>query len=275
MLNGRIVGQAMDITSIADNPIIAPGNDVVTAVNDLFVAHHSLDKKVYVSTAHDYIGRKRDKVPEKIARKYRNWANTRTEGLPRELKLYVGMPVIVTKNIHTELGITNGTKGVVRSIHFKDEESVVSGSTDNYHYLQHTPDCVVVELDDVNVRPLDGLPPNHVPIVTQRGSFQIYMGRKESISVNRRHFPLVPRFSCTAHKSQGQTLSKAIVDLVPQPGIKSVGIEHAYVPLSRVRRLQDLTILRTFDPSILKAQVNEDCAAMMEEFKAKDICKGM
>ena len=152
---------------------------------------------------------------------------------------------------------------------------MVSGYTDNFQYLQHTPDCIVVELDDINLKPLDGLPANHVPIVPQRGSFQVYVGGQESVSINRRHFPLVPRFGCTAHKSQGETLSKAIVDLVPPPFKKVVRIEDAYVPLSRVRRLEDLTVLRTFDPSVLKAQVDEDCAAMMKDFKARDICKGM
>ena len=275
MINGKVVGNTVDLTSIAGNPIIAPGNDVVTAVNDLFVAHHSSERKVYVSIAQDYIGRNKKEVPAKVAKKYENWPNTQTDQLPRELKLYIGMPVIVTKNIYTELGITNGTKGVVRSIHFKKEESVVIGYRDNFQYLQHTPDCIVVELDDINVKPLDGLPANHVPIVPQRGSFQVHLGGKESVSVNRRHFPLVPRFGCTAHKSQGDTLSKAIVDLVPPPFKKNVRIEDAYVPLSRVRRLDDLTVLRTFDPSILKAQVDEDCAAMMKDFKARDLCKDM
>ena len=94
--------------------------------------------------------------------------------------------------------------------------------------------------------------------------------------MNRSHFPLVPLFSCTAHKSQGQTLKKAIVDLIPAYGkSNAVGIEFAYVPLSRVRRLQDLTILRPFDMCILNAKVNEGCAAMMEEFKRRDLCKDM
>ena len=52
-------------------------------------------------------------------------------------------------------------------------------------------------------------------------------------------------------------------------------IEDAYVPLSQVRRLEDLTVLRTFDPSVLKAQVDEDCDAMMKDFKARDLCKDM
>ena len=85
------------------------------------------------------------------------------------------------------------------------------------------------------------------------------------------------RFSSrSAHKSQGQTLSKAIVDLVPVHGkTGGIGIEFAYVPLSRVRRLEDLTILRPFDPSVLKTPVNEGCAAMMDEFKKRDLAKDL
>ena len=77
------------------------------------------------------------------------------------------------------------------------------------------------------MRPQDGLPPNHVPIMVKTESFSVYLPDEDrSINVNRRHFPLVPHFSCTAHKSQGQTLSKAIVDLVPQNGkTKDIGIE--------------------------------------------------
>ena len=102
----------------------------------------------------------------------------------------------------------------------------------------------------------------------------------KTVTVKRRHFPLVPRFSVTSHKSQGMTLDRAIVDLVPpirkgRSKPNSVGIEFAYVPLSRVRRLEDLTILRPFDPSILKVPVNKGCYAMMEEFRARDLCKDM
>ena len=272
MLYRRLVGQTVDITSIADVPIITPGNQLVMAVNDLFVARHSEQTKVYVSTAKDYVGRKKNKVPNNVSKKYRNWANTATSGLPRELQLFVGMPVIVTTNMKTELGITNGTTGVVRSIHFKNGE-VISEDT-GFHHLKEHPDYIIVELNDISLKPLDGLPPNHVPFEPIKKSFSVHMpGKQKAKSVNRTHFPLVPRFSCTAHKSQGQTLDKAIVDLVPIR--KGIGIEFSYVPLSRVRRLEDLTILRPFDPSVLKAKVNEGCAAMMEEFKARDVCRNM
>ena len=270
MLNTRVVGHTVDITSIVDAPIIAPGNQLVMAVNDLFVASHSQHTRVSVSIGQDYIGKRKKKVPKNVAKKYRNWASTRTKGLPRELQLFVGMPVIVTTNIKTELGITNGTMGVVRLIHFKNGQ-VINEDT-GVHYLEENPDYIIVELDDISVKPLDGLPPNHIPIVPIKKSFSVYMpGKTKAVNVNRIHFPLVPRYSCTAHKSQGKTLSKAIVDLVPLK--RGVGIEFAYVPLSRVRRLADLTILRPFNPSILRAKVNEGCAAMMEEFRRRDLCR--
>ena len=182
------------------------------------------------------------------------------------------MPVYLTQNIATELGLTNGTKGVVRSIHLKNGE-IIDGNT-GVHHLKHTPDYVIVEFDDITMTPLDGLLPNHLSIFPENGSFQVRVkGKKDKITVSRTHFPLVPRFSCTSHKSQGQTLDKAIVDLVPLKEI--VDINFAYVPLSRVRTLKDLTILRPFDPYVLRAKVNEACAAMLNEFKERDVCKDM
>ena len=277
LLNSRVVGQNVDITSIQDAPIIVPGNQLVMAINKQFIASLSNHTKVYVSKAEDYIGRKKNgqSVPKVVSKKIKNWAPTSTRGLPRELHLFIGMPVMVTNNIATELGITNGAVGKIRSIHLKNGETITEGT--GYHHLKHQPDFVIVELEDVSMRPLDGLPPNHVPISAKSDGFSVYLkDKKKSIHVNRSHFPLVPRYSCTAHKSQGKTLRKAVVDLVPIHGnTKTVGKEFAYVPLSRVRRLQDLTILRPFDPSILNAPVNEGCAAMMEEFERRDLCKDM
>ena len=110
--------------------------------------------------------------------------------------------MIVSKNIHTELGMTNGTKGVIRAIHFKHEEPVISGNTDDFHRLKYLPDCIIVELEDIDVKPLNGLPANHVPIVIQQGAFAVSVrrnGKAESVNVNRRHFPLVPRSVSYTH----------------------------------------------------------------------------
>ena len=96
--------------------------------------------------------------------------------------------------------------------------------------------------------------------------------------MTRKHFPIVPRFSVTAHKSQGLTLEKAIVDLVPNPKYRGTQqeVSFAYVPLSRVRRLEDLTILREFPASvILNPREDEGRRLMMQQFKEMDLCKDM
>jgi hypothetical protein len=279
MVNSRVVGQNVDIASISDTPIIAPGNELVTAINNLFVSPHSQHTNVYISTAMDYIAGKK-KVPKNVARLIKNLPATRTGGLPRELQIYVGMPVVVTTNIEVELGITNGTSGVIRAIQLNNGE-LITGDT-GVHHLKHPPDCIIVELDDISVEPLEGLPANHIPITMKKGNRPISVtvgkttaGKDKKVNVYREHFPLVPSFSYTAHKSQGKTLPKVVVDLIPNNTKNRVKIEFAYVPLSRVRRLEDLAVLRPFNASVLKAQVNQGCAAMMEEFKRRDICKDM
>ena len=278
LLNTRVIGQHVDITSIVDTPIITPGNQLVMAINDRFTAEHSRCKKVYISTADDYRGKKKNRkqIPKKVLHRLKKKPATSTEGLPRELQLYVGMPVMVSRNIHTELGVTNGTRGWIRSIHFKNGQ-VISGTDSGLHHLDHQPEYIIVELEEITVQPLEGLPPNHIPIFPQTRSIQVSMpGKQKKVNVNRRHFPLVPVFACTAHKSQGQTLSKAVINLQPRDGkTNNLAVEFAYVPLSRVKRLVDLTILKPFPPAVLKAQVNEGCAAMMDEYKARDICKDM
>ena len=72
MLNTRVVGQTVDITSIVDAPIITPGNQLVMAINDLFVACHSQQTRVSVSIAKDFVGRKKKEVPKNVAKKYKN-----------------------------------------------------------------------------------------------------------------------------------------------------------------------------------------------------------
>ncbi|CAF1577872.1 unnamed protein product [Rotaria magnacalcarata] len=69
----------------------------------------------------------------------------------------------------------------------------------------------------------------------------------------------------TAHKSQGQTLGKIIIDLVMPPG--PVEVASVYVPLSRVKRLDDLLIIRPFEFAALQVKPS---AAQREELKRLD-----
>ncbi len=75
---------------------------------------------------------------------------------------------------------------------------------------------------------------------------------KTTISVKRKALPLVPAYSSTSYKSQGQMLPKIIIDLNMPPGM--VEIASAYVPLSRVQKLTDLVILQDFSISALQVK---------------------
>ncbi|CAF3126765.1 unnamed protein product [Rotaria socialis] len=54
------------------------------------------------------------------------------------------------------------------------------------------------------------------------------------------------------HKSQGQALGKIIIDLVMPPG--PVEVTSVYVPLSRVKRLDDLQIISPFEFAALQVK---------------------
>ncbi|CAF1508180.1 unnamed protein product [Adineta ricciae] len=69
------------------------------------------------------------------------------------------------------------------------------------------------------------------------------------LSIKRRALPLIPAYSITTHKSQGETLNKVVIDLkLPKD---TDDIAAVYVPLSRIKRLTDLIILRNFDYKVL------------------------
>ena len=68
--------------------------------------------------------------------------------------------------------------------------------------------------------------------------------KKAMLAIERCALPLVPAYYVTTHKSQGQTLGKVVIDLRLRN--ETDDIAAVYVPLSRVKRLVDLVILRHF-----------------------------
>ena len=99
------------------------------------------------------------------------------------------------------------------------------------------------------------LPSNIIPIFPREESFSVdpkcpELGTK-AVSVKRVQFPLTPAYACTAHKAQGKTLTKAIVDL-SKPPTGRMDAAYAYVVLSRLKCLTDLLILRPFPISVLQ-----------------------
>ena len=85
---------------------------------------------------------------------------------------------------------------------------------------------------------------NVYPIFPDKSpSFQVKIpNTKKSHSIIRKQFPLTPTIAITAHKAQGKTIDKIIIDLADAPTGHTDG-PYAYVCLSRARSLNDITIV--------------------------------
>ena len=142
-----------------------------------------------------------------------------TAGLEAELKLAVGVRVMLRRNLDTTQGLVNGALGTVSAI--------------TKEYIQVT---------------FDHTPNLQFKIERIRSKFQIL----RRFYVYRKQFPLILAFAVTIHKCQGLSLDCAIVDL--SSDIFATGM--AYVAMSRVRTLAGLYVL-AFDPKCIK--VSTEC----------------
>ena len=143
-----------------------------------------------------------------------------TAGLEAELKLAVGVRVMLRRNLDTAQGLVNGALGTVSAI--------------TKEYIQVT---------------FDHTPNLQFKIERIRSKFQIL----RRFYVYRKQFPLILAFAVTIHKCQGLSLDCAIVDL--SSDIFATGM--AYVAMSRVRTLADLYVLLAFDSKCIK--VSTEC----------------
>ncbi len=213
-----------------------------------------------------------------LIKKLMELSDSKTEHLPSLLPLIPGMPVILTQNIAIELGLINGTNGIFRQLVYQGD----SVSTDvlwqafpnNTQYVRQ-PLYALIEIPKSKIEcDLEELPTKLVPIPLVEQTFRVDItdilpkdkksesNHKTVLSIKRRALPLVPAYCITTHKSQGQTLDKVVIDLkLPN---ETDDIAAVYVPLSRVKRLVDLIILRHFDYKVLLMKPSKSQLAEME-----------
>jgi len=118
--------------------------------------------------------------------------------------LFIGMPVILhTRNISTDLKITNGSQGFVRKI---ETEITPQGLT----YCS----CVIVEFPDSPIT-LKALPKGYFPILPTTWFFitSFIMESKKKIKMSRHQIPIQPAFAVTGHSAQGKIILKVLASL--------------------------------------------------------------
>ena len=166
--------------------------------------------------------------------------------LPEMIELAIGMKVMVTSNIATDLDITNGARGTIVDIILDPEEPPLGGSA--VHTLKHLPQCVLVKLNRTRAARLDGLEEGVVPIFPAKSSMQILVERKTR-TVARSQYPITAAYCFTDYRSQGQTIPHVIVDIASPPSGK-LSLFNLYVALSRSSGRESIRLLREFDDEI-------------------------
>ncbi|GAA6028558.1 hypothetical protein JCM8097_007281 [Rhodosporidiobolus ruineniae] len=161
--------------------------------------------------------------------------------------LTIGMPVVLTSNLHTGQGVTNGAYATVTRIVLEADDERrcrALASIGQPFVLRQPPRLVLVRMKHQHndLAKLRSLEVGEVPITPEKGRTALL----RSHNYGYEQIPLSGAFAVTDYCAQGAMEKAVIVDLVTdgEPGPKARAA--SYVAISRVTTLDGLAILRDF-----------------------------
>ena len=243
-----------------DMSMITPRHAVRTSWNEEACREmcSSSGQTLFICPAKDRLGDRELSKKERLNIK-KHVVMKKIKSLPDEIEIAIGMKVLVTYNVETNLDITNGARGTITNIVFDIRENL--DHTASIQRLQYLPKYILVHMDWTKVCKLSGLPDNVIPIEPMSMRMDIQLGdNQKSMAIQRTQFPITGAYAFTDYRSQGQTISQAIIDIAPPPR-GSLNLFNLYVALSRcpnrehIRLLRDFkeeTLLKKHDESLLK-----------------------
>ena len=168
-----------------------------------------------------------------------NSGNINNTPLQQELRIKIGAKVMLTYNVDTSDGLTNGARGELIGIE-ESKKGDISKLIIRFEMESHG-------RDKRRQNPsIEKRYPGGTPIERVNFSFSISKSRKSVINTaNVIQFPVKLAFACTGHKIQGATIMKPLKLVIDVKDIWMAAI--AYVMLSRICALWQLYILNEFD----------------------------
>ncbi|PIL26216.1 hypothetical protein GSI_11971 [Ganoderma sinense ZZ0214-1] len=157
--------------------------------------------------------------------------------------MFSGMKVMLRENIAFGNRLVNGTEGTVVNVVYE----VVDG--------KKYPTVAYIRVPGAGKVCAD-LEEDVVPIFPESVSFKVQInvnGKALRRSISRTQLPILPAYAYTDYKSQGKSLTRAIVDLD-----SAMSLQGVYVMLSRVKTLDGLLILRGFSPSKICGRLSQE-----------------
>ena len=231
----------------ADAALITPRHAVRTQWNEAASQKHCSETghHLFICPALDTIKGVPLTLEERyaLASRHKNTRRRRNKELPESIHLAIGMKVMVTNNLQTDLDITNGARGIVTDIILNpNEPPLKDGSTVCLKFL---PECVLVKLSRTRAATLPHLEEGVIPIQRISSSVQIRVDGKAR-TVTRTQFPITGADSFTDYRAQGQTIPYVVIDIAPPPS-SGLSLFNLYVSLSRSSGRETIRLLRDFD----------------------------
>ncbi|KAJ8473925.1 hypothetical protein ONZ51_g7564 [Trametes cubensis] len=248
VLYGRIMehvfrDSSVTMSDFADAPIIVGSKALRDALNARIIAHKAAEANEEVMIFHstDKIGK--EAVNAEMQRGLWKMSSSATDDYLGHLPMFIGMKVMIRDNLAFGKRLVNGAEGIVKKVIY----DVVDGKAYARVAYVQVPGAgsVAPDLDE-----------DIVPIFPEKHKFNCTVtsgGVKSVKHVYREQLPLVPSYAYTDYKSQGRSLTTAIVDLKSAKSLQGV-----YVMLSRLRSLQGLLLLRSVTPGKVCMRLSQE-----------------
>lgn len=152
--------------------------------------------------------------------------------LDQLLPLSIGCRVMLTANLWTDKSLTNGAMGTVRDIVWEPGQA-----------YKEMPRYVMVEFDGYTgnkVYVARNTGERCVPVAPMKRQFRM---KGKTQYAFRTQFPITLAYAITVHKSQSQTLEKAVMDISAREFVPGL----IYTAVSRMKSLDDFLIEEPFD----------------------------
>ena len=236
-----------------DACLITPRHSVRIHWNDAALKQWSArsGNRILVCTAEDTLTSKKTSKNARILPTDGNRTEKQWKTPPRTLHIAVGMKVMITENLETDLDITNGARGHIVRIVLDPNEPALTDDT--IVHLKYLPIYILVKLDRTKASRLPGLETGVIPIEPRTTSMKFTVeeaGETNQRLGSRRQYPFTAGYAVTDYKAQGQNMECVFVDIA-RPPRGTISLFNLYVALSRSSGRSTIRLLRDFDARVL------------------------
>ena len=138
-------------------------------------------------------------------------------GLADEVEIAIGMEVMVTFNVSTDLDVANGVRGHIVDIILDARESNNASMT-QVKFLEYPPVYILVRMiRTTKANMLDGLEAGVLPLTPLTKTFSVVTTSGNEITLTRQQLPITPAYAFTDYRSQAQTIDHCIDHLATPP----------------------------------------------------------